>query len=72
MSISLDEPVDPVLRCLDENAIARISFAIEIRPSSKHWMRAATRSGRWCVLLSRGPETLGGLEDFEMVPLVAN
>ncbi len=72
-SISLDESLDLVLRCSDENTVARLSFTVEdttvveVSDSSPLDGRAG---GLYFYDEERG--TLGVFGDFEMVPLVAN
>ena len=72
-SISLDEPLDLVLRCLDENTITRLSFTVddttvvEVSDSSRPDGRAG---GVYVYHAERG--TVGVFGDFEMVPLVTN
>jgi hypothetical protein len=72
-SISLDEPLDLVLRCLDENTSARLSFTVdattvvEVSDSSPLDGRAG---GVYCYHVE--PGTVGVFGDFEMVPLVTN
>jgi hypothetical protein len=73
VSISIDEPLDLVLRCLQENEIARISFTVndttlvEVSDSSS----LDGRDGG-VFFYHAEPGTLGVFGDFEMVPLDAN
>jgi hypothetical protein len=73
VSISLGEPLALVLRCLDENEIARISLTIddttvvEVSDSSSLDGRAGG-----VYFYHAEPGTLGVFDDFEMVPVVAN
>jgi hypothetical protein len=65
-SISLDEPLDLVLRCLDENAIARLSFTlddttvVEVSDSSPLEGQAGG-----VYFYHAEPGTLGVFDDFE-------
>lgn len=73
VSISLNEPLDLVLRCLQENEIARISFTlddttvVEVSDSSPLEGRAGG-----VYFYHAEPGTLGVFDDFEMFPLAAN
>jgi hypothetical protein len=73
VSISLDEPLDLVLRCLQENETSRISFTVndttlvEVSDSSS----LDGRDGG-VYFNHEEPGTLGVFGDFEMIQLDAN
>jgi hypothetical protein len=73
VSISLSEPLDPVLRCMQENEIARISFTVDdttvVEVSDSSSLKA--HSGG-VFFYHAEPGTLGVFGDFEMVQLDAN
>ena len=72
-SISLDEPLDLVIRCLQEEEIARLSLTVddttvvEVSDSSP----LDGRSGG-VYFYHAEPGTLGVFDDVEIAPLVAN
>lgn len=73
VSISLDEPLDLVLRCLQENEIARISFTVD-DTTVVEVSDSSSLDGRdgGVYFNHEEPGTLGVFGDFEMIPLDAN
>jgi hypothetical protein len=72
-SISLDEPLDLVLRCLDENTIARLSFTVDDATVVELSDSSPLDGGAGGVYLYHAePGTVGVFGDFEMIPLVAD
>jgi hypothetical protein len=73
VSISLNEPLDLVLRCMQENEIARISFTVDDTTVVQVSDSASLKGHSGGVFFYHGePGTLGVFGDFEMVPLEAN
>jgi hypothetical protein len=73
VSISLSEPLDLVLRCMQENEIARISFTVDDTTVVEASDSSSLKGHSGGVFFYHAePGTLGVFGDFQMIQLEAN